>query len=362
MREGGGPGRGWFNREVARLSSVEGYKRPAPVPDSVKLDSNENYMIPRRFQDDVVAPVLRDSDMRAYPLGGAERLIRAISRHVRLPPSMIGVGNGSDQILDLILSNFASRDTVLLTSDPTFGFFEKRCRLYSIPVITVGFSDGMTLDIDEMAARSREADILYIDSPNNPTGFQFPRAQLRRLVRSFEGLVIIDEAYGAFGDYSLAGMARTQDNLIVTQTFSKSFGLAGLRLGYFAASRRFTEVFMNVIQYPYPLNTVAIESAIRALADPAPVEEAVSEIKAERARIIETLRGHDAFDVFDSKGNFVLFDAHGAYKRVYVALTEQGISVRKLGRIGGHEGCLRVSVGTKKMNSKFLLAIRDYLR
>jgi histidinol-phosphate aminotransferase len=88
---------------------------------------------------------------------------------------------------------------------------------------------------------------------------------------------------------------------------------------------------------------------------------AASAIKSERERITDTLRKYDAFEVFDSKANFVLFDAHGSYKRIYSALAEQGISIRKLGKIGNHIGCLRVTIGTKEMNSKFLLAIRDLL-
>ena len=91
------------------------------------------------------------------------------------------------------------------------------------------------------------------------------------------------------------------------------------------------------------------------------MKDAVNTIKQERNRIIENLQKYDAFEVFDSKANFVLFDAHGSYQRVYNALVEQGISIRKLGKIGNHEGCLRVTVGTKEMNSKFLLAIRDLL-
>ena len=91
------------------------------------------------------------------------------------------------------------------------------------------------------------------------------------------------------------------------------------------------------------------------------MKDAVSNIKTERKRILETLRKYDAFEVFDSKANFVLFDAQSSYKRVYSALVEQGISIRKLGKIGKHEGCLRVTIGTKEMNSKFLLAVRDLL-
>jgi histidinol-phosphate aminotransferase len=351
----------WFEEKIEKFSSIGGYQKPELVEDSIKLDSNENYVIPKQFQSDMISAAKKNSDVREYPLGGVERLIDTISKFVKMPSSMIGVGNGSDQILDLILSNFASKQTKVLTSNPTFGFFEERCKLYSIPLIAIPFSDDMKLDIKEFIKQSKNADILYLDSPNNPTGFQFTKSELQKLVKSFTGLVIIDEAYGEFSEYSLSSMIKTQNNLIVVQTLSKSFGLAGLRLGYFIASKKFTETFMSVLQYPYPVSTITIESGIHALEKSKIMTDTVSTIKIERKRIIETLQTFDAFEVFDSKANFVLFDAHGAYKRIYSALAEQGISIRKLGKIGNHDGCLRVTIGTKEMNSKFLLAIRDLL-
>ncbi len=353
---------GWFGRKVDAYASAAGYQKPEPPRDSLRLDSNENYAVPRQFQQEIISAARRGSDVRQYPLGGTERLIRAISKFAGVPPGMVGVGNGSDQILDLVLANFASRRTRVLTSDPTFGFFEERCRLYSVPVTGIPFSEDMRLDVGEFLEASAGADILYLDSPNNPTGFQFPRASLRKLVRSFDGLVIIDEAYGQFGDHTVSGMARSMDNLVVVRTLSKAFGLAGLRLGYFISGRRFADAFNRVLQYPYPLSTIAIESGILALERPRQMLEAAAAVRSERARIIEGLRQHDAFDVFDSKANFVLFDARGAHRRVSAALAEQGISIRQLGRIGSHEGCLRVTVGTREMNSRFLLAIRDLLR
>ncbi|MCV0365926.1 MAG: histidinol-phosphate transaminase [Nitrosopumilus sp.] len=351
----------WFDEKIKKFSLIGGYKKPELLKDAVKLDSNENYVIPKQFQNDILLSAKKSSDVREYPLGGAERLIDLISKFIKVPSSMIGVGNGSDQILDLILSNFASKETKVLTSNPTFGFFEERCKLYSIPLIAIPFSNSMKLDVKDFMKQSKDASILYLDSPNNPTGFQFSKNDLTKLVKSFEGLVIIDEAYGEFGDYSLANMVKTQENLIVVQTLSKSFGLAGLRLGYFIANKKFTDTFMTVLQYPYPLSTITIESGIAALEKSDLMKDAVNNIKTERKRVIETLQKYDSFEVFDSKANFVLFDAHGSYKRVFAALAEQGISIRKLGKIGSHEGCLRVTIGTKEMNSKFLLAIRDLL-
>ena len=352
---------GWFEEKTKKFSSIGGYQKPELIQDSVKLDSNENYIIPKQFQNDIISSARKNSDVREYPLGGVERLISMISKFTKIHSSMIGIGNGSDQILDLILSNFASKQTTVLTSKPTFGFFEERCKLYGIPLIAIPFSNDMKLDINDFLKQSKNADILYLDSPNNPTGFQFPKNELQKLVKSFNGLVIIDEAYGEFGEYSLSSMVKIQENLIVVQTLSKSFGLAGLRLGYFIANKKFTDAFMNVLQYPYPVSTITIESGIQALEKSNIMKDAVDTIKIERKRIIETLQKYDTFEIFDSKANFVLFDAYGSYKRVYSALAEQGISIRKLGKIGNHKGCLRVTIGTKEMNSKFLLAIRDLL-
>ena len=351
----------WLNKKVAKFSSIGGYQKPDLHQDTLKLDSNENYVIPKQFQNEIVLSAKKNSDIREYPLGGVERLLKNLSTFIKIPSSMIGVGNGSDQILDLILANFASKNTKVITSNPTFGFFEERCKLYSIPVLAIPFSDNMKLDIDDFLKQSSKADILYLDSPNNPTGFQFSKKELEHLVKSFDGLIIIDEAYGEFGDYSVTNLTKTLDNLVVVRTLSKSFGLAGLRLGYFIANKKFTECFMNVLQYPYPLSTLTIESGILAIQKSDIMKEKLAEIKSERKRIIETLKKYDAFEVFDSKANFVLFDARGAYKRIYSALVEQGISIRKLGKIGNHDGCLRVTIGTKEMNSTFLLAIRDLL-
>lgn len=351
----------WFAKKLSQYANLKGYQKPEKFPGVLKLDSNENFVIGKQFQQDILKNARKNSDVREYPLGRSEKLVLALSKYLKVSENMIGIGNGSDQILDLFLANFASKQNKVLTSEPTFGFFEERCKLYSIPTIKIPFSKDMTLDINEFISQSKNTDILYLDSPNNPTGFQFLKTDLIKLVKQFNGLVIIDEAYGEFGDYSLINLTKSIDNLIVVQTFSKTFGLAGLRLGYFVANKKIVDVFSRIIQYPYPLNSLAIEAGILALEKPKIMLDAINTIKNERARIIQNLRKYDAFEVFDSKANFVLFDARGADGRVFTALIEQGISIRKLGKIGKHQGCLRVTVGTKEMNSKFLLAIRDFL-
>ena len=169
----------WFDEKIKKFSSIGGYIKPELIPDSVKLDSNENYVISKQFQNDIISSAKKNSDVREYPLGKIDNLIKMISKFTKVSTSMIGVGNGSDQILDLILSNFASKQTKVLTSNPTFGFFEERCKLYSIPLITIPFSDEMKLNIKDFVAQSKNADILYLDSPNNPTGFNFQKPNYR---------------------------------------------------------------------------------------------------------------------------------------------------------------------------------------
>ncbi len=351
----------WFEKKVDELSKLKGYKKPDKYSNVLKLDSNENYAIKREFTLDLINQTLESLDVREYPLGGTEILVTALSGYTTIPSEMIGIGNGSDQIIDLLLANFTSKETKILTSEPTFGFFEERCKLYSIPTIRIPFTNRMTLELGKFLSNAKKANILYLDSPNNPTGFQFAKNELEQLIQKFEGLVIIDEAYVEFADYSVVDLTKKMKNLIVLRTLSKSFGLAGLRIGYFVANKKVVDVFNRVIQYPYPLNTIAIEAGILALQKSKHFIDIANQVKKERSRIIEKLRSMKVFEVFDSNTNFVLFVAHGASTRIYKALIEQGILVKNLGKIGNHEGCLRVTVGSEEMNSKFLSAIRDLL-
>jgi len=351
----------WFAKELEKYSKLTGYKKPEKHSNVIKLDSNENYAVSDDFLKKMINDAKENMDVREYPLGGTERLVQDISKYVGIPKEMIGVGNGSDQIIDLFLSNFASKDTKILTSDPTFGFFEERCKLYSIPTIKIPFDKSMTLNLEKFLSNSKKASILYLDTPNNPTGFQFEKRDLERLIREFKGLVIIDEAYVEFSDYSIVEMVKKINNLIVLRTLSKSFGLAGLRVGYFVANAQIIDTFTRVIQYPYPLNTLAIEVGILALRQSKYFTDVANLVKKERSRIIANLQQMKIFEVFDSKANFVLFAAGGSSQRIYKALIEQGISIKNLGKVGSHEGCLRVTVGSQDMNSKFLTAIRDLL-
>ena len=226
---------GWFGTRVDEIRRQGGYVKPETAPGAARMDSNDNLALPMQFQQDVLRAVRR-VDVRRYPLDGTGRLAAALAEHHGVPHSCVAAGNGSDHIPDLLLSSFATRKTKVLTSDPTFTFFEQRCRLYSIPVLKAPFSPDMTLDADAFSAASRDADMIYLDSPNNPTGFQFPKWDLLKIIRDFDGPVV-DEAYAEFGEYSLVRSARRRRGLVVVRMLSKSHGLAGLRLAGWSSTR-----------------------------------------------------------------------------------------------------------------------------
>lgn len=343
------------------ISGLSGYVKP-PSHSGLRMDSNENLAMPERFQREVLDAARRRVDARQYPVEAVERVTRALSSYLRMPAQMISVGNGSDQILDMLLGGLARRGDRVLATNPAFSFFVDRCNLHGMEMVRVPYGEDMTVPMDDILEASARADVIYLDSPNNPTGHQAGRADLRRLARSFDGLIILDEAYAEFGAYSAYRMPKKYPNMVVVRTLSKSFGLAGLRVGYMVADRDISAAFGRVLQYPYPVSSVSAEAAVLALERVGEVSPSWDVVREERGRMIETLRGYGAFRVFDSDANFVLFDAGRAYRRIHKALAEQGIWVRLLGTVGRAAGCIRVSVGTKSMNSRFLLAVRDLLK
>jgi len=149
-----------FQKKLNELSKLSGYQKPKKIADSLKLDSNENFVIGKQFQLGLINAAKRRCDIREYPLGGTEKLVAKLSEYLKVPSTMVGVGNGSDQILDLLQANFCTSKTSILTSDPTFAFFEDRCKLYGIKMIKVQFSEGMTLDVDQFLSKSKNADIV----------------------------------------------------------------------------------------------------------------------------------------------------------------------------------------------------------
>jgi histidinol-phosphate aminotransferase len=174
------------------------------------------------------------------------------------------------------------------------------------------------------------------------------------IIRCFNGLVIVDEAYVEFADYSLKDYVMKYDNLVVLRTMSKAFGLAGARVGYMVSNRRIADLFTNTIQYPYPVSSLSLKTASLALSKIRYVKNVIGRVRRERERIFNTINTLNGVRAFRSDANFVLFEAGRRYRNIHRRLARKGILVREIGDVDGHRGCLRVSVGTESMNERFL--------
>ena len=350
----------WLKSKVSSLSRISGYQKPERYANVLRMDTNENLALPKKFVSRVMMEASRKTDLREYPVEQFNELRSSLSRYLNVPKECIAAGSGSDQILDLLLSTFASDGATTVTVRPTFTFYKDRCNLHSVTMKEVNLNDDFSLDTKKLLS-TKGAKICYICSPNNPTGNQFDKQAMLDVIRSFNGLVIVDEAYVEFADYSLKDLVRKYDNLVVLRTMSKAFGLAGARVGYMVANKKTADLFVNTIQYPYPMSSLSLKTASIALSKLNYVRMVINQVRKERKRVYDTINAL-GITAFRSDANFVLFEVGNKYNSVYRKLIRKGILVRDIGNIGTHRGCLRVTIGTKFMNNKFLQALKVVCR
>ncbi|HYX72256.1 MAG TPA: aminotransferase class I/II-fold pyridoxal phosphate-dependent enzyme, partial [Nitrososphaera sp.] len=199
-------------------------------------------------------------------------------------------------------------------------------------------------------------------SPNNPTGNQIDRQQMMEVVDSLEDkLVLIDEAYVDFADYSLSCDAIKRSNVIVLRTLSKAFGLAGARVGYMVSNRKFVKIFKSIIQSPYPISTLSLAIASGVLADADQVKQTIRSVRSERERVFARLSKIDGIKIFRSDANFIFIEAGKKYQAISKTLNSNGIIVKLLGNITNHKGCMRITIGTPEMNDKYLKCIEQII-
>lgn len=329
---------------IEDIAKLEGYKKPKIYENKLKLDTNENIAIPRSLVSNILKNI--SIDIRAYP-SNYEMLRDRLAEYLTVKKECIAIGNGSDQIIDLILSSISRDGISSVTIKPTFSFYIARCRLHRINVKEVTLDDNLKFDPNKII--DSDADICYISSPNNPTGNQFDKDDIIRLLESFDGLILIDEAYAEFARYSLKDLINRYENLIILRTMSKAFGLAGLRLGYAISNPRLIDIFNNTIQYPYPVSSVAVSAAILMLDKQNEVFAIIDEVKRERERVYNAINSL-GFHAYSSDANFIMFEATDD---IFNTLLREGIVIKDLGMFN-NKHCYRVSIGNKSINDKFI--------
>lgn len=338
------------------LAGLEPQVYPSTERGLLLMDANTN-LIGRNPAVDRAAKRLASLDLQQYPTCLSDDLRAAVAREHGLSPEEVLVGNGSDEILDVICKTFCNPGDLIAIPVPTFVMYAFFARVHlASPVEAPLRTPSWELDID-LILRVRPK-VLFVASPNNPTGNAFPKADLERLITESTGVVVVDEAYADFCGQDFASQVRRYENLIVTRTFSKSHGLAGLRVGYGAGNRKLMAK-MECAKTPLTLSSISEAIALEALADKGFMRESVRIIQAERVRLSERLR-ELGFRPHKTDANFLLVDLGRPSGAARAFLRGRGIVTREMGDFKGLGNCLRVTVGRPEHNDRLVSELQQW--
>ena len=334
---------------IRRLVPYSSARKEFSGAAQIFLDANENSF---------GSPLERNYNR--YPDPSQKEIKEKIARWNGVKRGEIFVGNGSDEAIDLLFRIFCRprRDSVLICP-PTYGMYEVSAEINDIEIKRANLTGDFQLDFDAIKDAGEEnTKLLFVCSPNNPTANSFPRGDILKLTESFRGIVVVDEAYIHFSrEKSLVSEIINFPNLVVLQTFSKAWGLAGLRVGLAFAGEEIIKLF-NKVKPPYNVSQIAQEAVLRALENRLQVERAVSEIIAEREKLIEDLREFSfVTKIYPTDANFVLVKTTDAEK-IYKFLLDEKIVVRNRNNVRLCAGCLRITVGTPDENGVLLNSLR----
>lgn len=313
--------------------------------DAILLDANENPF----------------SEKGRYPDPSQTTLREELSKYYGIKKNSIMSGNGSDELIDLLFRAFTEpgKSNIVLP-DPTYGMYEVSANIQNCQIRKVLLNDDFALDANQLlAAIDSNSRIIFICSPNNPTGNEFDPQEIEKVIKSFKGIVVLDQAYADFSEKTKwRERINELPNLAVLQTFSKAWGMAALRVGVLFTNPKIINILMR-IKLPYNMNELTQQAVIDALKDQNRVQNWIKFIKTERAILIETLSNlFIVKKVFPTDANYVLARFADA-NLVYEKLKAKGIIVRNRSNQSLCENTLRISIGTPEENNLLFEALNE---
>lgn len=320
---------------------------------STRLNLNENpfdiaAMLRNEIQEEISSILIN-----RYPDASGKELKKYISEYTGVSQSQIAIGNGSDELIYLLLHLFLDKGDKVLIHTPTFSMYSQYAAI--IGAQTAEYKTNEEFDIDVYAFREaielEKPKVIFICNPNNPTGRALDVQQIEFLIKGFEGIAIIDEAYYEFYGQSAAKLLTDYPNVIILRTFSKAMASAGLRIGYFLSNETVKDYF-DKIRSPYNVNVYSQAVAKVILRNLDIVKKVVAIIQQERKRLNAALRRLEGIKVFDSKANFILVKSDRS-SEIYNEMLNNGVKVRSFNEEPLRD-CLRITIGTERENSKML--------
>ena len=351
----------WIRPEVRAINA---YHVPDPG-ELIKLDAMENpYSWPDELREQWLAQI-SSTAINRYPDPGADELKSALRKALAIPDDCsILLGNGSDELIQMIAMAIATPERVVLAPEPSFVMYRMIASMVGMRYEGVPLTASFELDGDAMLAAIKEHEpaLVFLAYPNNPTGNLFDKDAIAAILKASPGLVVVDEAYFPFAGSTLMDWLHQYPNLLVMRTVSK-MGLAGLRLGYLVGSEQWLQ-HIDKMRLPYNINILTQESAQFALENIAVFDAQTRQICEDREMLFQQLRALDNLEVFPSQANFILFRVPGWVSQdIFEQLKQRGVLIKNLGNQPGLlKDCLRVTVGTQQENAQFLQALRDIIK
>ncbi len=343
------------------VALMDGYHSPQ-VDVAVRLNTNESPHPPPAAWREALAAELADVAWHRYPDRAALGLRRAIGELHAVGPEQVLAANGSNEVLQTLLLAYGGAGRTAATFEPTYALHSHIARITGTDVAVGERTDDLALDLEEVGRvlATAEPAITFLCSPNNPTGGVETEETVRSVVDMAPGLVVVDEAYGQFAPWSALAVVDDGTPLAVTRTYSKTWSMAGARLGYLVGPAWLVADLEKVV-LPYHLDVVKQAAGRLALEYRDEMEARVAEVIEERGRVVAVLGGLDV-DVWPSGANFVLFRPRTRRgETVWQGLLDRSVLVRNCASWPRLDDCLRVTIGTRAEDDAFLAALAEVL-
>ena len=330
----------------------------------VKMNSNENYFVEEDWMRERVKEALDLIDIRKYPIIYEDDTKKVVAELNGVKPENLILGNGSDEVIDCTMKSFTQPGDNIVIHSPTFGMYKFYAPFLGCTVKEISLKPDFDIDTRAMLrAIDHNTRLVIVCSPNNPTGNQFQMEEVREIIEESKITVVVDEAYADLARYTVTNLILKYPNLIVFKTFSKSYGLAGIRVGYGLSNVETVENIKKAIP-PFNVNSIAL-ATVRIMAKHQEYfKNKLDEIRAERENFYHILSQVNGIRPYPSEANFFLIKVDREYdaKEIVKRLEQQNIIIRYWGFEPLLSNCIRISLGNQEMNKKLVNALRVILK
>ncbi|MBD3189546.1 MAG: aminotransferase class I/II-fold pyridoxal phosphate-dependent enzyme [Candidatus Heimdallarchaeota archaeon] len=340
---------------------------PDEVPESIstRIGLNENLVFPKEIMDQLLLEVAKTIDPRVYPEDYSQSLCQLIAEQHDINPNQIVVGNGGDKIIDLVVRLTIKCGNSSVIIRPTYPMYEHATKVQGGTLTSLLLTPSPEFDLNPDYILSNitpgKDRLLFLCSPNNPTGNQFDRSKLETLIQEFPGIVALDETYAIFADYSMVASLDTYPNLIIMKSLSKFYGMAGMRVGYCLSSEIIASRMKELLP-AFNVNIASQKLAQLVLHQTKVHQQMIDTIVQERERLYNEMQKISEITPYKSYTNFILFKTLKApAQTINKKMIEKGVLLRNMSGMPHCDNTLRVTITTKENNDRFLKALKNVL-